>query len=55
MTSISHIYLCPPPPHTNSKPIDLLGQYIGAEDEEDISLEMQEPYNVLRVSSQVQI
>ncbi|XP_072166596.1 splicing factor Cactin-like [Diadema setosum] len=31
-----------------AKPIDLLGQYISAEDDEDISLEMQEPYNVLK-------
>ncbi|XP_041465106.1 cactin-like [Lytechinus variegatus] len=30
------------------KPIDLLGQYISAEDDEDISVEMQEPYNVLK-------
>ncbi len=32
-----------------AKPIDLLAHYVGVEDNEDLSVEMQEPYNVLKV------
>ncbi|XP_072037569.1 splicing factor Cactin-like [Amphiura filiformis] len=31
-----------------AKPIDLLAHYVGSEDNEDLSVEMQEPYNVLK-------
>ena len=33
-----------------AKPIDLLAQYVSADLDDDLSVEMQEPYNVLRVS-----
>ena len=33
----------------SAKPIDLLAQYVSADGDDDLSVEMQEPYNVLKV------
>ena len=41
-----HFPVCP----FSAKPIDLLAHYVGSEDTEDLSVEMQEPYNVLKVN-----
>ena len=35
--------------YVSAKPIDLLAQYVDPDGDDDLSVEMQEPYNVLKV------